>query len=305
MHLSTSSLKSTDLGMVRQWLQRTQQLFMESFEMEVFQFIINRTLPFHKYAERIFPRQFSKGIVGSGIMQTGLLMSDRHLRRIRDSLTSKGLIFWDDTKVYLLNLPGVISTWRSLCAGRLPNWSECNKIFEEVENDYGEFYPEFDFTDVEVNPKVMANMEGQLEKGFATSAKAKERKRLQRHARPQVRENDISPLMKEFCQEHGLTYVDSWTGKTKGSARNFLNYCTQEGRDPRNVLREVVEFWSRFRMDALKRDDGRYICLRETVSFSEYFAYRHHIDAWVASNRHLKTPEDSEQGEILHRTEKL
>ena len=82
--------------------------------------------------------------------------------------------------------------------------------------------------------------------------------------------------------ENGLHVNAMWTGKTKGSARNFLKYCTEADEDPKELMELVIKNWPKFVEGAIKSiATGKVIRFSRSFEFDEFFKFRKEILDWV------------------------
>jgi hypothetical protein len=86
----------------------------------------------------------------------------------------------------------------------------------------------------------------------------------------------IPEFMRDYCAEIGVPFYDDWIAKTRGCAKNWLRFCREQGKDPKEVLRKVCDNWGSA-VSTIMREHPQIILL-QTVSFAAYFKYRQHFE---------------------------
>jgi len=201
------------------------------------------------------------------------------------------------TRHCIINIPGFLSFLKA----QLSTYSHkidtrdmylrLGSLFEKVKVYFkGRGWPLMSLT---TQPKITTLMSEGLEK----SRVARARKQAKRNQAGQFKAAWIQSQMREYCEEVGADFSDTWRGKEFGSARYWLDQCELQGKDPKAILYDVCLHWVRFRSDLTHEESGKPIRLPETVSFSKYFIYRREIESWLAVNR--DAPVKSEPVEVI------
>jgi hypothetical protein len=124
------------------------------------------------------------------------------------------------------------------------------------------------------------------------SKEAMEKKKKKRAAIPAdfLTGKQILGIMKDACDLLEIRYAEMLptskdSGRLHGSANNFVLYCKAQGINPRQLLGDVCENWSRLRTAQLVNQEGKLIHFPPAVSFMEFFRHREVILAWLATNK--------------------
>jgi hypothetical protein len=229
------------------------------------------------------------GIFSENFLQAGPMLEETRKRKVRSSLVNKGVLYFDNVShFYLLNLPALVLLWRKVCVNHLVNdsFSRMNDNLQTAVDIFKVKYSHELFLPLKVNEVNMGKIEEMAERGRKRSQDAMKRKKFKRKTKPQpeLKPRDVYFLMKDICEEHSVSFIDDWTSKEFRSAKNWLKYCHEGDRDPRDTLTKIIRFWHLFRVNTLQRDDSSFITLKHTPSFTEYYAYRRAIDSFLESS---------------------
>lgn len=256
-------------------------------ERVVWNALIRRTIRFHKHSETITTKNL---IEGWSKYQLGpLLLGRTSVYNARKSLDSRNMIMWDTKcQVYAVNTPGLIKIFGTMWPNESSEWAVMLRHAEE-EFDY-------EMDDIILGEKTMADLNEMHAFGVEKSKAGRERYKARKAAKG-FNANMIVPLMAEYCEEFNETFHDEWTGKDRGCAKNWIKYCKESDKDPKEVLHDICRLWHRFRV-GLKRDDGVDIVLPETVSFSRFFNHHKLIGSWIELHKEDKNAGWTEIGRI-------
>lgn len=268
-------------------------IFCKNTEWELMYYFCERTLRFGKYSEMIKPSDFQNGM--RPLCLPGVCyLSLRRIQYLRQCLKDRGLIDFEYRPIlyylpieYRVNVPGMWSVIKDLYAGTdavasFPYSQSSSildstyKVFDRAGWNYDEVIP--------LEDRYM-KIKDRIHEGFNESEKALRRKKKRRGEKPMTQAT-LRINMMDICEEEGVKYHDGgFTKRDKGSARNFIKYCTEVDKDPRAVLREVITFWRWFHAGHIKKDDGKSLVLPSIISFRKFFNHREEILSWIEANR--------------------
>jgi hypothetical protein len=245
-------------------------------------FVIGRTLRYHRFSASIKVSQFLEGIPKAGappIPRTQsalwkarrLLMGSRVLEFIpyRNTFIQAG--------IYRLNLPGMLNELIKM----LPVGHE--EHLRDIRNRIVGFWEKSGYRG---GPLTMGKKFEKEER----EALEQNRAAVERNYQKARKKNDLTTLwildyMKACCDEAGHSFYDQWTGREFRSAKNWLKYCDTHSADPKKILREVCELWPYFKAGALVTVYGKKITLPDSVSFSKFYLFRDDICSWIEAHR--------------------
>ena len=255
------------------------------------EYIAGRTLRFHKYQERI---PISDFILGSRISQHlnpwGLRFSQGSFYRCRSTLRDRGLLDYEGRGVvwYRLNLPGILGGFIQL-AHRLNDTQTVTMLAPLLEKTTKEYRgQEWAHGKIELVENVVDRMEKTIAAGRKQGEETTKRqveKAMKNWWDPQKEKGNtrwIRPKMQEWAEEAGLIFEDTWRKREAKSAQNFLKYCANEDRDPREWLYQICMNWTHIRDRLAMQEFPNQRHISNVVSFSEYFNNRKHMDKILA-----------------------
>jgi len=266
-------------------LSNMQFLAASQIEMSVLSVALSRTILYKKFEETIPFRQFWRGALGHACF--GVRCHRASLWRARDALVSRGIL-WIKDDVVRLNAVGLVNIVIRILESGVDLLDEdpspVLKTLRSIEEKLAALWRRrsWDLIPVKVREEQMGLIEDEVMEARKRSKEAKD-KNLKKREEREMKVAWIRGLMQEYCNEYGNVFLDSWTAKDYGSAKNWLDYCKKEGVRPADVLRDVCRLWQEF-AGRLKNERGERIQLSENVSFTKFFKYRREIADWIVMN---------------------
>jgi len=214
--------------------------------------------------------------------------ASNYRRRSRAALKNAHILQYykmKSTKIYRINVPGLLEFLQPLSEltlhGEDPDGNVSILLAKVSEYWLQKGWP---FEDVIIEEATMKKIEKVLEEERERAQDAK-RSRSEKRAAQELKVTWVKEFIEEELAEIGEKYLEEWKSRTYGDVRNWLRYCQQTGRDPRETLRQVIQRWSYFRNEQLRTEKGVKLLLRPTMTFSQFYRYRELIYDWLAGKR--------------------
>lgn len=283
--------RAKEFGILKSIIMRYRNLLMSRAEFEVFMFICDRLYSFYKFGENIRPSHFH-GMYTPKFFHPGLNKDPSRVRHLKIDLIHKKLLFRINPNFYIPNVYGITKLFLH----------DLNHLMNDKEHDalyalLPLFTREFPKIQASIKPveEEMARIEEAVEEGRERSRKAKIRKRKKVDQKPEefFKPSDVRRLFNSLIEEfyEGTPYMEHWTAKIRGQAKNWLNEMKELDQSPKEILRQVVENWSVMRV-SLKNDYGGLLELVTIPNFTQFYRHKLKIYDYLIEHRHDKPEED-------------
>lgn len=287
-HERKPTLTAKEWAILRRRLGRLRFLFAnpDTHKGRLLDRVWDLTVNMGRYTVRISTTKLRNGWVSESVILPKLC-GVTSFYEARAWLLERNLIRYEGYQVaeYLINLPGMIEALEPLGAKYETEWWEqLDMLRDDLEAHYHDIEM-WDEMPVQTRSKEMIKTEAQILEGRDKGKKSRERKRLHREKVPMLKERMVLPHLRDCCQELGVAYSESGPdGRIKGNIKHWLTYCARDAVDPKERLRLVARHWSALRANRITKDDGKFLVLKEAVSFFDYFNHRLLIDAFLVAN---------------------
>jgi hypothetical protein len=263
----------------------------------LFDYLISRTLFYNKTDELFRPKWLLHGNP-KHINPFPLMILRAALWKHKTQLIARNLVEFtygkkvSDVQRFRINAYGIAHHRYTACTVGASVNEEYMKLANyalHVKSKLADFYDEHGWEKQEIilRSGLMVEMRDMIKSGKAVSKAAQERRHGRRMEAPpeKFKGSWVLPVMEEFCKAEGIRYFEQMmSAKNKGrifkSADNFVRYCIETERDPRNVLLDVCHYWARFHK-ILKTAEGKFITLPSTVNFMDFFNNKNSILEWI------------------------
>ncbi len=281
-------------------LYATTHLYCDTpSENFVLSMMIQRSWAWDRYEENMKNQVFQLG--STKAMAFPLPYERTQIWRARVALRDKGILLWETPTIrkkptpHIINLPGLCASWRLLAeiTGTMNLWKNILMFERRFQLDFARAGIEYP---ARIREAKMVSTTEAIEQAKRASAEARERKlAAKRKAKVDgIRISWLPVFFKAECAEHDLDYHEKWTGTEWGMAKNWLKECASAGKDPRDVIRDVVANWSRFR-SSLFHDAHNSVMLSPVVSFRVFYAYRAQIAEWLLADSRRRMDDMAEE----------
>ena len=260
--------------------------FFASTKMErrAFLYILSRTIEYGRVEERIPTRFFRAGCEAhlfccpkadmNKVGQALRSLAKRGVLLKRVNRRSHDDIGWI-TKIRL-NILGMLDVLFEMQVHSTTLWHELQAIAKRLEAIWSE--RGWERRRVTASSDCMAKLNECIRDGRRKSEEAMKRK---------IDKAGAAGRIMAVMRDEVAGYHESWTGKLKGMAKNWLAECDAQKRDWEAHIRAVCQNWPLFQK-ALRRDDGSEILLRPRPNFEQYYQYRRDVDVFLAEPENLE-----------------
>jgi hypothetical protein len=194
---------------------------------------------------------------------------------------------------YNLNLPAIIyavfeqyPSAFGVKKSKLPEFISLAEELREVNKKFGIIMNKLPVVTSEggrMEDKIKEKVEAAKKKSVAARNKRLARAKVK--PPQELKPQDLFELMMEVSQEFGISYFEpAWRRQDYRSFKTWIGYCKEIGKDPRELIKDVMENWASIRMGALRSDKGMEVILSNSASFVQYFQFRRSIEAWLHTN---------------------
>jgi hypothetical protein len=261
-------------------------------EREVFVAIGLRTILCYRVETKLTPPYFVHGDLRVGWFPS--IYSRQAVHQSLQKLKSRNVLSirkGGATSIIRIELPGMLSLLSGI---RRTQKSMLVHLREKAISFWGS--QQWETLDLRMEKETMArlnelNVEEIKERG-REHLRAKAMKRRLAPA-DDVKPSWVFHFIRETCADMNVKYAETLPTmkerqQAKGSARNFLLYCREDGLDPRQIIHDVCFHWHLMRSGELMTAEGKPILLSSVISFMDFFRYRREILKWIGENKDAK-----------------
>lgn len=285
----------------KEWVYMLRMMAINKFlfahntsELAVFDYILFRTIWYHKFDEWFMTADWFGGRPENDFFTFGSHRSSvlRAFNRFGDCNLAQIIDYDRDHSRYhiVLNAPGMLEQLQHLAVSKSASACIASLVLKTKK-----YFMEKGWR---------SDMAYKLDDVERIAGKKSEEAKLRRKKKREGKELKVQWIygaMMDYAAECEVPFSDTWTKKTYGQARNWLDYCKVMGQNPREVLYDIVNFWPEI-SESLKPKN---IYIGGAAGFEMYYKYRRQIDEQLAVNREMWENDRKSTSKIIYISHRL